>query len=144
MYWFSKVICFLLLKIVFERCLYAKLNKLTMIKGRCLAPSHQAVFAAGLSHWTDHVQLHAQLVDHYKDQPAQAFTQTSKTHFSLHGLDLCKYIHPYLIWCYKGETLMHKMQRVLKSCLPGAKHFHVANRVAVKYMYLSHINHTDK
>ena len=69
----------------------------------------------------------------------KVFNMTSKTHFALHSLQLAVYIHPALVWCFKGESTMHSMQYIWKSCLPGTKHFGVSVKAAWKYRHLMHI-----
>eukprot|EP00438_Fugacium_kawagutii_P002248 Skav227464 [mRNA] locus=scaffold2491:304236:304937:- [translate_table: standard] len=82
------------------------------------------------------VQLHSQLADHYKGQDRQLFNLTSKTHFCLHTFMVSDAIHPYLVWCFKGEAKMKAVQRLWKSCLVGNKHFAVGNLAALKYRHL--------
>ena len=93
-------------------------------------PANQ-VFQKGLQM----ASLHNQLLEHYKNEEIQVFNMTTKTHFALHSLQFCKHIHPFLIWCYKGESTMHRIQVLWKSCLT-AKHFQVANLAALKERHL--------
>ena len=58
--------------------------------------------------------------------------QTSKPIFSLHSLQLSCYVHPYLIYCFAGESTMHHVQTLLKSCFPGSKHWQAAKKAALK------------
>ena len=51
------------------------------------------------------------------------FNVTSKTHFALHSLQFSNCIHPFLIWCYEGESTMRRAQILWKSCLHGSKHW---------------------
>ena len=81
-------------------------------------------------------QLHNQLLEHYEAAGIQIFNMTSKTHFALHALQFSKFIHPFMIWCYKGESTMHRIQVLWKSCLHGSKHFQVANKAAIKERHL--------
>ena len=64
-------------------------------------------------------QLHTQLQEHFASMRLKVFNQTSKVHFALHGLMLCKHLHPALVWCFKGESFMRTSQRIWKSCLDG-------------------------
>ena len=73
-------------------------------------------------------QLHTMLMNFYKEQGRAIFNQTSKTHFVLHSLMLSRFIHPSMTWCYKGEPTMHRLQVLWKSCIPGVKHWHAANK----------------
>ena len=81
-------------------------------------------------------QIHAILMDHYKAENRQLYNMTSKTHFSMHSLMLARYIHPSMVWCYRGETTMHRLQVLWKSCLPGCKHWQVGMKAAVKESFL--------
>lgn len=80
--------------------------------------------------------LHNQLLEHYEGEGIQIFNMTSKTHFALHALQFSKFIHPFMIWCYKGESTMHRIRVLWKSCLPASKHFQVANKAAVRERHL--------
>lgn len=84
-------------------------------------------------------QLHVQLCEFYKGQGQSLFNMTSKTHFVIHSLQLSRYIHPSLVWCFKGEVNMKKTQKVFKSCLAGNKHWAVGNAAALKFRHLLHI-----
>ena len=84
-------------------------------------------------------QLHVQLSEHYQELGVSLFNITSKTHFTLHSIFLAKDLHPSLTWCFKGESMMKKMQTVFKSCLAGNKHFNVGRMSAVKFRHLLYI-----
>ena len=86
-------------------------------------------------------QLHAMLVHVYKDTDRKLFNLKTKTRFVLHSLHLSKFIHPAMASCYKGESTMHRMQTVWKSCLPGVKHWHAAKKAALKERYLLWLQH---
>ena len=64
---------------------------------------------------------------------------TSKTHFCIHSVHLSKNIHPSLVWCYKGETMMKFVQRLWKSCLAGNKHWNVGRVAALKFRHQLHL-----
>ena len=81
-------------------------------------------------------QLHVQLSEHFKGIDLQVFNITSKTHFVLHCLQLSSYIHPFAVWCYKGESTMHRIQTVWKSCLPGSKHWQASKKACYKERHL--------
>lgn len=54
-----------------------------------------------------------------KAQEIQVFNLTSHTHFALHALQFSRFVHPYLVWCYNGDTTMHRGQVLWKSFLTG-------------------------
>ena len=58
------------------------------------------IFNAGLQM----AQLHNQLLEHYETTDLKLFNMTSKTHFALHSLQFCKYVHPYLVWAYHAQS----------------------------------------
>ena len=95
----------------------------------------KTLFSDGLSM----AQVHMQISDHCKLRDIRAFNITSKTHFSLHSLQLSSYIHPYAVWCFKGESQMRAMSTIWKSCLDGAKQWAVSNRIACKYRHRLHL-----
>ena len=40
------------------------------------------------------------------------FNLTSKIHFVLHSLFNARWLHPSLVWCYKGEDQMQRVARL--------------------------------
>ena len=86
-------------------------------------------------------QTHAMLEAHFKDAGRKLFNMTSKTHFVLHALKLSGCVHPKLVWCFKGESTMHRLQTLWKSCLPGVKHFQVGKKAALKERHLLWLKH---
>ena len=93
---------------------------------------YDKVFQTGLTM----AQLHKQLSEHFEAEDIKIFNVTSKTHFALHSLQFSKYIHPFLLWCYKGESTMHRAQTLWKSCLPGSKHWQASKKEAWKERHL--------
>ena len=64
------------------------------------------------------------------------FNVTSKTHFAWHSLQFSNCIHPFLIWCYEGESTMRRAQILWKSCLHGSKHWQASKKAAWKERHL--------
>ena len=95
----------------------------------------KTLFADGLTM----AQLHLQISEHCTINSIKAFNITSKTHFALHSLQFSSYIHPYCVWCFKGESQMRVMSTIWKSCLAGAKQWAVCNRAAAKFRHKLHI-----
>ena len=85
-------------------------------------------------------QLQAQLLDHYSAHNSKLFNQTSKIHFVLHALKLSENLHPFLVWCFKGEMSMKRNQKVWKSCLTVQSHHVTSCKAAKKYRYLSQVS----
>ena len=100
-------------------------------------PQAQQCFMSGLQM----AQLHAVLENHFKGLDRKLFNLTSKTHFVLHSLQLCEYIHRKMIWCFKGESTMHRLQTLWKSCLHGSKHYQVGQKAALKERHLLWLKH---
>ena len=82
-------------------------------------PQYTKAFQGGLSM----AQLHKQLNEHFEATDVIFFNVTSKTHFAWHSLQFSNCIHPFLIWCYEGESTMRRAQILWKSCLHGSKHW---------------------
>lgn len=93
---------------------------------------YQELFKAALNM----AQLHSQLNEHFESLGLKLFNQTSKMHFALHALQMSCWIHPHLTWCYKGESTMHRVQVLWKSCLHGSKHWQAAKKASHKERYL--------
>jgi hypothetical protein len=55
-------------------------------------------------------------------------------------MQLSNAVHPYLTWCFKGETKMKAVQRLWKSCLDANKHWAVAQVAALKNRHLQFFN----
>ena len=81
-------------------------------------------------------QLHKQLNEHFESTDIKIFNMTSKTHFAIHSIQFSNCLHPFLIWCYKGESTMHRAQILWKSCLRGCKHWQAAKKAAWKERHL--------
>ncbi|CAL1171254.1 unnamed protein product [Cladocopium goreaui] len=96
------------------------------------ATEHQQVMNKGLAM----AQLHNQLSTHFVDHEDQLFNLTTKTHFALHSLQLSCFIHPFLVHCYKGESTMHRIQILWRSCLHGSKHWQAGKKAAWKERHL--------
>ncbi|CAE8611676.1 unnamed protein product [Polarella glacialis] len=86
-------------------------------------------------------QLHLSLMERFKTEGVQFFHLTAKTHFAIHSIMFSRYIHPALVWCFKGEMMMARTQRIWKSCLAGAKQWQVGLKVAVKYRHGLHLRY---
>ena len=86
-------------------------------------------------------QLHGQLMDFYAGEERELFNMTSKTHFCLRSLFLARYIHPCLVWCFKGEDTLQRVQKLWKSCLAGSKHWQVSKKAALKERHLLFLRH---
>ena len=93
---------------------------------------YKKVFGAGLTM----AQLRNQLSEHFDAEDIKIFNVTSKMHFALHSLQYSKFIHPFLVWCYKGESTMHRAQTLWKSCLAGSKHWQASKKACWKERHL--------
>ena len=81
----------------------------------------------------DMAQLHVQVLEHFQAEGSKIFNMTSKTHFALHSLLLAQHIHPALVWCFKGESMMRRTSTIWKSCVDGSRHWQVSIKAALKY-----------
>jgi len=85
-------------------------------------------------------QLHVMVSEHFEKEEVQIFNVTSKSHMNLHPIMLSRYVHPYLLWCFKGEDNMQKMSRVLASCLKGNSQTQGLVQAAEKYRLGLHLS----
>ena len=61
-------------------------------------------------------QLHVELSEHYQGQNRALFNVTTKFHFCAHIItyQLANTVHPFVTWCFKGESMMKSMQKKSK------------------------------
>lgn len=95
----------------------------------------QSLFELGLTM----AQIHAQLMNYYEGVDSKLFNMTAKSHFVLHSLYYARWVHPCLVWCFRGEDTMRRMATLWKSCLTGCKHYQVSKRAAWKERHLLHL-----
>lgn len=95
-------------------------------------PQHAELMSKGLVM----AQLHNQLSVFFEHQDDPLFNLTTKVHMALHSFQYSKYLHPFLSWTFKGESTMHRLQLVWKSCLSGSKHWQAAKKAAWKERHL--------
>ena len=74
------------------------------------------------------------LNEFYAGQDIRVFNVTSKVHCMLHVALLAKYLHPAMVWCYKGEDYMRVVQTLLQSCVRGNNPFQAMNKATRHYM----------
>ena len=63
--------------------------------------------------------LQSELSDFFKDHEPRVFAVTEKSHF-LQRLGLeAKWLNPRLIWCFSGEDMQRRVQRLTQTCVKG-------------------------
>ena len=63
--------------------------------------------------------LQSELSDFFKDHEPRMFAVTEKSHFLQHlGLE-AKWLNPRLIWCFSGEDMQRRVQRLTQTCVKG-------------------------
>ena len=63
--------------------------------------------------------LQNQVATHFLEEGMQYFDVTSKSHFVQHLSMLAPHVSPRLIWAFRGEDLMKKLQTLAQSCTRG-------------------------
>ena len=99
--------------------LAAVLSEFSPATGHMALPPQQADSASQIA--LQMAQVHLLLMEHYKPLNRKVFNITSKTHFAIHAVLLGRHLHPHMVWCFSGETTMHRLQTLWKSCLSGVK-----------------------
>lgn len=85
-------------------------------------------------------QLFLQLEEHFSASDVPLFNVVSKLHYCQHCYDDAKDLHPYLMWCWRGEDFMNVASTLLSSCLRGRQDMLAVSKAAEKYrlgMFLS-------
>ena len=85
---------------------------------------------------TQMAHIHSCLMTFYQSENEKLFNLTTKTHFVMHSLYNARWVHPSLVWCFKGEDTMQRVAKLWKSCLDGCKHWQVAKRASWKERHL--------
>lgn len=77
--------------------------------------------------------------NHFEDEGHTMFATTSKNHMLLHIAMMSKDINPRLTWCFTGEDMMHKCQRLLQACVNGLKNPQATVKAATHYRLGMHL-----
>jgi len=67
--------------------------------------------------------LQQSCAEHFSDNEdcPPLFATTSKNHMVQHIAILAEFINPRLLWCFTGEDMMRKTQKLIGSCCKGLK-----------------------
>ena len=52
---------------------------------------------------------------------------------------VAQYVHPALTWCYAGEDMMGRVQRMVKACVRGATQVGSMSKATKHYMLGMHL-----
>ena len=92
-------------------------DMLAQFKGYSNLPSGEA--AAFGDTMSGFLLLQSELNDFFKDHEPRLFGITEKSHFLQHlGLE-AKWLSPRLIWCFSGEDMQRRVQRLTQTCVKG-------------------------
>ena len=83
--------------------------------GLCLKKPAAQLSELALSY----ISLYLNLSEHFANEGVKIFNVTSKAHMMVHSLLLAGHVHPYVVWCFKGEDFMRISSRVLKTSVNG-------------------------
>ena len=86
----------------------------------------------------DFVAVNAILRRHFETvvhngKPVLIFHVTIKYHYLLHIADMALYINPRVGWCYRGESLMHRVRILVQASCHGVAPHNLADKVMKKY-----------
>ncbi len=79
------------------------------------------------------------VAEHFISEGEQYFDVTSKSHFVQHLAMLSKHISPRVIWAFKGEDQMARMQQLCQSCTKGNTQAAVTIKMARHYRIGLHL-----
>ena len=81
--------------------------------------------------------------DFFKDDDSvKAWNFTQKNHHMLHSAKLAEHINPRLVWCFRGEDMMQKMQTLAKSCVRRLNGAAASIKIANRYRLALHLEYT--
>ncbi|CAE7776529.1 unnamed protein product, partial [Symbiodinium necroappetens] len=81
----------------------------------------------------DMLVLHGELALHFSAEGMQYFALTSKAHMLQHACDLSRCLSPRTVWCFIGEDLQQKLQRVASMSLKGNVGPNAINKMFRRY-----------
>ena len=68
---------------------------------------------------------------HAADEPL--FNHTIKFHYALQVARMAAYLNPRLLWCYRGEDMMSKVEVLCRSCTHGSKPSLIVDKAMDRY-----------
>lgn len=83
--------------------------------------------------------LQNSVAEHFLSEGEQYFDVTSKSHFVEHLAMLARHINPRVIWAFKGEDQMARMQTLCQSCTKGNTQSAVTIKMARHYRIGLHL-----
>ena len=90
-------------------------------------------------------QLQVMLMNHFKNDPnVPAFNFTQKNHHMLHSAKLAEHINPRLLWCFRGEDMMQRLQTLAKACVRGVNGAAASIKIAQRYRLALHLQYSKK
>lgn len=118
--------------------LNAKMEKiLDMYKGCFALPSDDAQkftkYAFGMA------QVQSQLASHFlQNHSQQLFKSTAKIHMVLHSALLSHIVSPSLVWNFRGEDMMRRIQKLGESAVRGNRGFQASMKMVDHYRIAMH------
>ena len=86
--------------------------------------------------------LQAKVARHFAENGIQLFNVTSKCHLVQHLALMSDILNPQVIWCFAGEDMMQKAQRMAQAACRGVKPWQVCAKMAEKYRLALHLRFT--
>lgn len=88
--------------------------------------------------------LQNEIANHFIDEGLQYFDVTTKSHFVQHLSILSCHVNPRLIWAFRGEDQMKKLQTLAQSCTKGNTQAQTNLKMGRHYRLGLHLRFYDK
>ena len=84
-------------------------------------------------------QLQNQVAAHFWGQGIKIFSVTAKTHSCVHAALLAHTLNPAMVWCFSGEDMMRKIQKLAESCVRGNSWHGTTIKMVAHYRLAMHL-----
>ena len=88
---------------------------------------------------TGFLLLQKELAQHFSDHEPKLFNYTEKSHFLQHlGLQ-AHCLNPRLVWCFSGEDMQRRVQRITAACARGQRPGQSEVKMCLRYRIALHL-----
>lgn len=88
---------------------------------------------------TGFLLIQQELGQHFSEHQPKLFSYTEKSHYLQHLALQSRYINPRLVWCFSGEDMQRRVQRLTASCARGQRPGQAEVKMCHRYRIALHL-----
>lgn len=88
---------------------------------------------------TGFLLIQQELGQHFSEHEPKLFTYTEKSHYLQHLALQSRYINPRLVWCFSGEDMQRRVQRLTAACARGQRPGQAEVKMCHRYRIALHL-----